>query len=78
MFDAEHRLIAARFIECAFAGKRGTTLIECVRNKFPEVTWQSIRRAAFLAVTRPNTEARIISEIYDAAVLLQSERSGNV
>lgn len=71
MIDVEHRLIAARFIECAVAGLRGTKLIDCVKSKYPEATSEAIKRAAFFAVTRPDVDKQAVPDIHEVGVLLR-------
>ncbi len=76
MFDTEHRLVAAQLLECALEGLRGKKLIECVKEKFPRVTQAVMRRAAFLAVTRPNIEPKAVPSIYEVGVMLRAEGDG--
>jgi hypothetical protein len=71
MFDAEHRLLAACLTRHASAGLSGEKLIECLRQEYPEATWDTLKRAAFLAVTRPNVKDDAIRPIYEIGVLLR-------
>ncbi len=73
MFDSEHRLVAARLLECAVDGISGIKLIDCVKKKFPGVSEDVIRRAAFFAVTRPNVEAKAVPSIYEVGMMLREE-----
>jgi hypothetical protein len=70
MFDAEQRVLASCFVESALAGKRGAKLIETVRTKFPDATRQALRRASFIAVTRPSVDEQAVLPIYDVGISL--------